>query len=91
MSGATGSGSPSITRGRVGTLSFARDQGCYLVPRGGGSESKESAWKRVVCARVGRPRQLLVSSVIVENQERGLSLVICSSSVTNFSSMGHLV
>lgn len=91
MSGATGSGSPSITRGRMGMLSFARDQGCSLVPRGGGRESKESAWKRVVCARVGPPRQLLVSSVIVENQERGLSLVICSSSVTNFSSMGHLV
>lgn len=71
-------------------------QGCMasaglLSPQRSRYRQTESAWKGMVCSGVGPPRQLLVSSVIVKNQEQSLSLVICSSSVTNFSSMGHLV
>lgn len=75
-----------------GDAQLRKRPGMLFSPQiGGGHQQKESTWKRIVCSRAGPPRQLLVSSVIVENQERGLSLVICSLSATNFSSMGHLV
>lgn len=64
---------------------------CSLVPRKEQIQADRMCLEGVVCSGAGPPRQLLVSSVIVKNQERSLSLVICSSSVTNFSSMGHLV
>lgn len=65
--------------------------GTLANPHRGAESGRPTAWKGLVCSGVGPPRQLLVSSVVVKNQEQSLSLVICSSSVTNFSSMGHLV
>lgn len=72
---------------------FATGKGDSLIPERSGDRDRQitSAWKGGVGSGVGPPWQLLVSSVIMENQERSLSLVICSSSVTNFSSVGHLV
>lgn len=91
MSRAAVRGSLNIIHGKTGMPSFTRDKRRSLFPERSGHPQTTSAWKGMVCSGVGPPRQLLVSSVIVENQERSLSLVICSSSVTNFSSMGHLV
>lgn len=70
---------------------FTRDKGDSLIPERRRDRQIASAWKGGGGSGVGPPWQLLVSSVIMENQERSLSLVICSSSVTNFSSVGHLV
>lgn len=65
--------------------------GTLANPHGAAESGRLTAWKGLACSGVGPPRQLPVSSVVVKNQEQSLSLVICSSSVTNFSSRGHLV
>jgi hypothetical protein len=76
---------------RGGDVLLHQGQGLLFRPQGRADISRSWRFGRRSLFGCWTTQQLLVSSVIVENQERSLSLVICSFSVTNFSSMGHLV